>query len=310
MRKRLFVPADSGRASTLTPKRLELLAFIERDEPISTSQLRQRLAAVHGKKFDRSLRESLRWAFDAGLVVRTRLAVALGQGSSPLLYSLTARGRQLLSTSLPKEGGLRRALRPAKNQLFLAHHAACTDVRIAIELSAKSLGAGVEWTTERELRLPRWRIPTYFGAPIIPDAYCVLTRPDGSVARLLVEIDLGTVAPSRVSRKLEGYARIDALPEAFGGPTSAVVWLTNTPGRLKSVERLSERIARLPPGYLWLAVLSDVTPDAALTAPIFHVVGDPGRHSLIDPEYVASTANSLASDGRSPAGQYQDTRGR
>ena len=208
---------------SLTPTRVEILRHLAELRFLSLPQI-ARLCCPSGRRdlSEKSARRQMRALFDGGLVdvlpiSRAALAppgapndASLLYGSAPNVYMPTARGLDFLHRAgLAGPSGASRK-KPAygpRNSLFLAHELAVRDVRVWLELAARSGGHEVErWHDGEEavITLGRERGPSV----VRPDAWFVL-RLGRAVLVGLVEVDRGTERGDRRWReKLGAYGTL------------------------------------------------------------------------------------------------------
>jgi len=242
----------------MTPAKLRLLCGVASYRILSQPQA-VRLQGASEKSVQRALRD----LFDAGLVdivavPRAALAgphdvnaAALAYGSAPNIYTPSRKGLKLL-----QEHGLIAGGRPAppygpQNSLFLRHELAVRDVRLWLELAARTQpGQALRaWHDGPEAALDLGRT----GAPktLRPDAWFVyrVGRRDGRDAVLvgLVEVDRGTErGDRRWQEKLAGYEALFAggrLQEATGYVNARVLVITPDQARRERLAALLHRNA-------------------------------------------------------------------
>jgi len=155
----------------------------------------------------------------------TRLPSSSGQGSGPILLTIGPMGRRALAESLGvSESSFGRRSR-ARAPLFLHHHLAISDVRLAFELATAASGvfAHADWTPEWRLRSQPVRVSDPVTGPktvLVPDGALTLSLADGGEQEFLIEVDMGTITnPQRVRTKLRGYLLRHA------GHSQPVLWV-------------------------------------------------------------------------------------
>ena len=219
--------------------------------------------------------ERCRALLGAKLLVEVFVPVRPYSRSSRTVYALSARGARLVADErAERHHHLSESER--RSGLFLDHTLARNTLYVVLELLHR---AGT-------LQLLSWRhAPDEVGMsakiiedglarriPLVPDAV-VVVRADGRDELLVVEIDMGTVAPVRMARKYAAYWkawRLGTLARLAPAPVR-VLTLTTTPSRLARLRLASraaaegDRTTRL----FWFALLDGLDlahPDQVLTA--------------------------------------------
>ncbi len=219
---------------------------------------------------------------DAGLLASFRLPSQTGVGSGRAFLTLGRAGCRVLAERLGVQLGDLRRQQQACAPLFLAHHLAIGDLRLALELaSEEQTGLYLqEWIPEHELK----RVPLQVAGearpatvPLVPDGLFTLSRGDGAQQAFLLEMDMGTVAPKRLRAKLRAYFR---RPNAEAFPILFVV-----PDRVRqaaiaawAAQEAAQQAA--DPTVVWLTTRERVDPSTILTVPIWQVVGGPQAMAL------------------------------
>lgn len=253
------------------------------------------LASPDGKQRQTPTPASIVWLAAKGV-----LQVAQGHGIEVDLPSrLNENTSRKLEKTLRKEG-IFWAREPAWSKL--GHDLTLVDIRRAIE---KAIGSVTnlrieEWISEHAFRSQPDRI-TYqvtkkglaktFTREVIPDGSFTLidsvrqleSKPHQ--ARFLLELDMGTHSNPNFGRfKVAPYAAyVGSKPfvERFGGRTAR--WLVITTGavRLRNLMAQCRTHARAKASLFWFVLLKDVLTSNPLSDPIWQILGQGGKHSLV-----------------------------
>jgi Replication-relaxation len=229
-----------------------------------------------------------------GYLSAVRLPAQGGQGSGPSFLTIGTAARPLLASMLGVSSAELGRIEHSFAPLFVQHHSAICDTRLAIDLAVQQTGTPVqlvEWIPERELKRQPLRLTdpkTDATAPIVPDAALTLQLPDGRSQQLYLEQDMATVAPRRMRSKVRLYLALRA-----GTPGSPIILMVTTTARRQAA--LASWIAD---EAAWLRKQKSIPADATrffltttehlnertvLTEPIWQVVDGPERFSLAPP---------------------------
>lgn len=205
-----------------------------------------------------------------------RLPSLTGQGSGKAILALGARGRRVLAErrAIPLRALPR--LKLAASTLFVHHHFAVCDVRVALELAAERTKHVqlAEWLPEATLKRQPMKVQDVAppDAPaesktitLIPDG-AFLLRYDAREQPGMLEMDMGTLAPKRLQQKLRGYLLL--YPEL----RTPVFFVAPSEQRVQQIRRLAEsEAARLgaDPSFVFLTTRGALLAGPALTAPIW-----------------------------------------
>ena len=220
-----------------------------------------------------------------------------GNGRRPLLYMLTSHGAKLLVEELgcePEDIDWR----PEYNNVawpFLRHQLAINDAYVAFKLAAERIGWRLEhWVDDRILKQNADRVAlsrqdgSSRQVAVVPDAYMVLTHGPTDLC-LFVEIDRATMSVAPASHRTKSWRRrIQAYQAYFTSEaivtrytTRRIRVLTATTGnkRLANLKQATEEVG----GRLryWFALAGELTPDTALTAPVWQVASKEGLFPLL-----------------------------
>lgn len=239
-------------------------------------------------------RTRLRMLVAAGLLERQEQPVTRAEGRRPFLYMPTEAGCRLLIEELgvdPHEIDWK----PSYNRVgwpFLAHQLAINDLYVTALRACALHGWTLDtWIDDRFLRkthTARLQATGYAAGVVVPDAYFTVQAPAG-LFRFFVEIDRATmaVAPTSLStksweRRIEGYQTFFASPailEMYGTTSIRVLTVTTSERRLEHLKAAIEAVGGQK--RYWLATVSDTTPEAVFTSPIWHVATVVGRRALL-----------------------------
>ena len=291
-RRRRYTPAAVDGRIVLTPPKRALLETVARYGIASLPQLARLVCPS-----EKSARKHLRMLFDHGLVrvvPVSRFVLADGEaendasllfGSAPNVYTLTRKGANelgRLGSMVPER--LRDRYGP-RNTLFLAHELAIRDVRIWLELTARTCP---DHTLQRWVDGPDAEIPLSASGrvdprKVLPDAWFVYRLAAGVLVGL-AEVDRGTErSAGRWGQKLAAYTRLLAssdLKQTTGFHRARVLTFTPSPERRETLARFVEREA--PPEIafsFWFAAPG--WSDPGLSRPVWRHCGEPRLQPLI-----------------------------
>lgn len=209
-------------------------------------------------------------------------------GSSPTMYVLDKRGVELLRTEFGYENFVWYPSNKDLKTEFLAHTTAINTFRIAATLAAQVHGYElVKWMGESDLKANYDRVPirTPYGKmqsiSLIPDSYFLLKTPNG-YAHFFLELDRGTMTSKRFKTKVLAYlayAHTGLAEKRYGTNRFRVLTVTESQRRNDNLKGVTEGIEGK--NRFWFGVLSDLTPECVLTAPMWSVAGRDDRMALI-----------------------------
>ncbi len=211
-----------------------------------------------------------------GYLASTRLPSLTGKGSGKAFFTIGPKARPLLGQvygiPLSELARSSRAISP----FVVSHHLAICNIRMAFELAAErsvvfSLAA---WKGDRELHQNPMRIQdpeTQSSIVLVPDSSFTLVLPDGSQQSFLLEMDMGTISPTRMREKLRAYLlREEGLtPVLFVAPDQS---------RRKAIEKWATEEAHhlgTDPTVFMTAIKGQLSGHTILTSPVWQVVGGP-----------------------------------
>jgi hypothetical protein len=290
----------------LTTRDQEMLALVYEYGGVLVSHLCRRYFATPGGRSACYRRLALLTRH--GYLTTARLPAQSGQGSGPSFLTIGPAARPLLASMLgisPAElGRIEHRFAP----LFVQHHCAICDTRLAFELAIQHAPTPVqlvEWVPERELKRQPLRLTdpkTTMAAPIVPDAALTLQLPDGRSQQLYLEQDMATMAPRRMRSKVRLYLALRA-----GTPGFPIIVLVTTTRRRQAAlaSWISDEAAWLrkhksipaDATRFFLTTSEQLTEHTVLTEPIWQVVDGPERFSLAPPNAPAHGANGYPRPG-------------
>ena len=219
---------------------------------------------------------------DAGYLSAQRLPSLTGIGSGKAFLTPGPLGRQLLVRLLGVPlSDVARQSDPFSSAFYPTHHLRLCDVRCALELAAERIRdvAVTEFLPEVTLRKQPIRINDTYTAndrerqrtvTLVPDGAFRLTHA-GQTRRLLLEVDLGTIVPSRLALRLRGYLRLQTL-----GAALPLLFITTTDQRVAQVLAIVSREAGalgIDPTPIFVTTLDQVSADTVFTAPLWRQAG-------------------------------------
>ncbi len=221
-------------------------------------------------------------------------AVTAGPASSTPLYVLKKRGAQVLVDTF---GYDQRDLRLPKVRTFkwdfVEHTLKLSDVRLAIAVAARTQGWQLEtWWDELVFRATPDTVyltnshGRRVKKPVLPDGYfCLAGLPFGREgrARFLVEIDRGIEPKSAFRPQIEVYEQYTesgGYEARFQAKSLRILIVTTTVRRLATLQAVVARAGG--DRKYWFTTFDQLTPETALTEPIWQVLTEDGPLPLID----------------------------
>jgi len=233
---------------------------------------------------------SLRQMFDHEFVDRHFPIVHYGEGGSPTLYVLYREGiRHLKKLGYEDFDNVINAKRLSNE--FLEHTLAVNDARINITQACEDLEWGIEWYDEFYLKRNYDRVKIRGGKvskALIHDGYFIITIPNKGKAHFALELDRNTEAPKRFRDKLEASIanyKSGGYKRRFGAERLRVLVIVNSdiphldePRR----ERLTHLVDEHETDWFYFTTLEVLSPQAALTKPIWHLKGEQTPRALFN----------------------------
>jgi hypothetical protein len=267
------------RAQHLTPRDLALLEMVCRYEGCGIAHVHRRLwpegSGISGCYRRVGMLE------DARYLRVHRLPALIPHGSGKGLLTPGPRAATFLSDRV-EERQFRRFVRKHEVAAFFAeHHFAICDFRVALELAVERV-AGVSldgWVLESVMKRNPIRVAdvnqllnaTTHPITLIPDAAFKLSvRGEERVAYL--EMDMGTIAHSRLKQRLRGYL---LLSRSEPDPTPLFFVTTSNERVIHVVDAIEEQATNLrcDPTTIFVACCDEVATNTILTGPIWHRAG-------------------------------------
>lgn len=273
----------------LQPRDVEIVDAVHRHRVLSTEQIAALFFPTATVDVTSACRTRLRLLAREGLLERAEQEQIRSEGRRPYLYMLTHEGAQLLVDEL----GLDEEdidWRPSYNNVrwpFLRHQLAINQAYVAFRLGAEDIGWRLEhWTDDRILRrhhVERVYVPEANAeVAIVPDAYMVLSGPDGSPRlQFFLEIDRATLSVASTTHRVKSWQdKIRAYQAYFGSQQIVarygtrrirVLTVTTSATRCQNLKKATE--AHGGRSRYWFTTEDDIVPATALRAPIWRAAG-------------------------------------
>jgi hypothetical protein len=239
-------------AIVLTPRDQDLLVHVHKLGFLTAELVERAFFPEDAARRSRSscCYERLRQLWLWGYLDRVELPVArVFGGRRPYLYALGRRGVGRVEAVLGGERPVQRRRLERVDDLLTEHDLKAAALWAGLRTVVAATGLpGLRWEGEREVRARGWTVKeprVRRSIPVVPDAYCELTYPDGSVECVLVEVDMATLPLRRFRTKIAAFERFrdEGLFERRTGYEHFEVWVL-APSR-RRVENL-RRAARRP----------------------------------------------------------------
>lgn len=227
---------------------------------------------------------------DLNLLVQTRHIAAIRRPTMKarmpgLVYALDRRGADLLTQELDIDRAeLKwRAHRNLIGLLFLEHRLAANDVRIAMTLGARYIGAELaHWYNEPAIEEDVID-PVEGAAPLSfrPDAYLRLRFTTGRTLHAFLEVDRSSEAYVKIAAKVRRYIAYKEhrlFRTRVGARSFRVLFTVPSMRRLQSLKRVIEEADGR--SMFWLARAADVT-ESTLSSAVWRVAGSEELGSLV-----------------------------
>lgn len=269
--------SENPRAMRETERDRVILQLVYDYRILSQRQLEQLLGKARS-----TMQQSLVRLYDHRYLERIPVPI-VEIGSSPYLYILDKQGIETLQrqgiedfTGVPDKD---------VSLMFMEHTLAINKFRIAMTQACHEAGWTIPiWRTENEIKADYDKV-TIKGKgsrpkviPIVPDSYFVIESPDRGVAHFFLELDRGTMKHDLFQAKVEGYLsyyKQGGYEKRFKAKGFRVVTVVDTPTEAR-VHNLATHTAQMDGigRRFWFAHLPAITPETALTQPIWTVAGD------------------------------------
>lgn len=222
-----------------------------------------------------------------GYLKRYFFLVMNGYFHSPTLYTIDAKGVELLQREYGYTSDELRIIRNEPSQNFLYHTVGLSEIRLQLTQSSQRQHFKVaEWIDEKAHKadFDRMQVGQQL-LPIVPDGYCRLTTPEHKALHFFVEYDRGTEGLRFFKQKLSAYAmylRSNLCLKRYG--TTAIRVLTIVEGETTSRRIVSlQKVAEAVGGGRWFyfSSLEDITTGDILADPMWRRLGDETLSSLL-----------------------------
>lgn len=226
--------------------------------------------------------------YDHGYLERRFFPVVRNEGRSPTLYILDRKGADLLKTERGYDGiSWHHESKNLKTE-FLHHTLAINDVMVTMTVACRERGWQLEsWLTENEIKADYdWvHIRTATGrtqrVAVLPDSYFSIVARQRRYPFFL-ELDRGTTALKRFKNKIRAYLdyyRTGLYHQRYGNRSLRVLTVTLGEKRLANLKQATEETNG--EHWFWFAVLTDLTAETVLTAPLWRQAGRQETGALI-----------------------------
>jgi len=217
----------------LMPRDLEVLGHLVRFHRMTGQQIKE--IVPFGSVQTANYRLQKLWQH--GYVERNYWPLSLG--SSPAVYRLSHRGGAALASAIGGDVARYTRSSATRDQVFLEHALAVSQVLIAFELAARRAGHRLAWQIPADAldRLPD-PLEEEKSIPILPDA--ILLYEVGNLkVRAFLEVDRGTESLRRVASKVRGclaYLASGNYQRQYGRRTLRLLIVAPSGRRLASLE--------------------------------------------------------------------------
>jgi len=208
--------------------------------------------------------------------------------TSPVLYLLDKLGSEYLIRQCGYDEIRWQSSDNKVGYEYLEHLLAINTFRVEVAVACRESGYRLlTWQDDTTLKQDYDRV-TVAGitksVAVIPDGYFVIVTPDGA-SPLFLELDRGTMTSKRYKQKIAAYlayARSDLCEKRFGTRKFRVLTVTESQQRAVNLKRATEGMGGQR--RFWFGVLSEMTSDAVLTAPVWKVAGSDQAVTLLQME--------------------------
>ena len=286
----------------LTERDLEILQAICTARYMTAPQVealfwRNAKGGTYGSK--KAAQRRLRLLTHHRLLRRIEQPVKRGEGSAAYIYSINARGAEILVHEVGMDPAVVdwRPRSREENYPFLQHLLDTTDFRIALSLACKAHKVTlVSWTDEREIKSQEAYDYVSLTGPmggtqkvaVIPDASFVIRTGDRQ-ARYVLETDRGTVSISPTLWNRRGWTqKIRAYMEYYQSGlyekryqtvSMLVLTVTTSLARLEQMKAATEEVGG--DSRFLFTTFENAQADTLLTGEIWHRAGHEETYSLL-----------------------------
>lgn len=294
--------ADALPPLRLTKRDLAIVNACYEYRALNTPQIQQ-LFFNHSNTYGQLVQcqHRLKLLYHHGYLYRDEQPTKFREGHRPLIYFLDRKGAQLLSEYLGVEPAALdwhpRSNAAGAGHLFLDHLLKTNDVRIAISLAAAQEQAVIEsWLDDKALKSQQMKDYVQLHdigsdeAPValVPDGYFCLKLGNRQQHHFL-EADMGTVIvawgnPDRRAwaKKIHTYLKYHEhgqFQQRYQANSFRVLTVTTGERRLTHLKQVTEEAGGK--ARFWFTTFSQLTPETALSQPIWHIAGREGVYSLL-----------------------------
>ncbi len=283
MRLQRFKRAQAQDAPTfrLTERDIQIIQAVMNYRVLSTAQIRRLFFGVTSKSSQCDRR--LKGLYHYGFLERQPQPTLHAGDNKPMLYSLTAKGAQLLreqsseSVSSFRWSRIKGSLRYHYFEHLLGVH----DTRIAFMQACALLGFSMnKWIPEHEIRRAAFLCQKQAGndknvasLQVIPDGVCQFST-DNATHTLFIEFDQGSETLEKVFAKCQNYLtdhKSGKLAEQYQAETLRVLFVTTTAKRRKNILK---KLQTLESNQHFAVTHRElVTAENVLTSPIWYQSG-------------------------------------
>jgi Replication-relaxation len=238
----------------LTDTDEEILLSLSRYYYLTAAQI-SRLLFPDVKDDNRRSQRRLKLLSDAGYVLRLRALATPQYGSAPYVFTLGKKGRQYVARAgVPTPTYFRPSeeQEKARNNAFMLHTLATTDVLIAVERLCRQYPVSLEQLLiERELKAHRVYVDMPIeGEPgrtrkaaVIPDAWFQVSVAGGPALSISLELDRGTQDQKAWRQKVHALALWATGPyqQAFQTDNLTIAVAAPTPERRVALRTWTQR---------------------------------------------------------------------
>ncbi len=279
----------------LTKRDREIITAVYAYKILASPQIEVLFFPSPGKTHSRrsACQRRLQLLFHHEYLDRLFIPLVIGQGRTPFIYTLGARGAALIATKLGLDAGTMRRQPKAnkKGSLFLEHTLAVNDVRVMGDcLSRTSQWQLTSWLDDAIFRQEDYREKVPFrhqGAKVrrhYPDGYFIFQSADGlKKAHFFLELDLGTMSNARWREKVQAYTQFRESGRAaqhYGTNKFRLLTVTTSERRLANLKRTTEKAGGSR--FFWFTIQDqiDIEQPENLLAPIWSVSTKKGQYAL------------------------------
>jgi hypothetical protein len=241
-------------------------------------------------------RRRLKPLSENGYLYRGEIPTKQSEGSNPFVYWIDKNSRDWLAELLevaPSEIVIQPQERQMKEQ-GLNHLLRTNDVRVALNVAAlKNDYEIVEWLDDYHLKKAHADLKISIKSKrgnvsqvsLVPDGYFKLGRDFNGMkdAHFFIEADLGTETVENTwKKKIQtyiGFYKTGLFSSRYGAKYPRVLTVTTSQQRLENIKKATEEIGGKK--MFHFTTFENLSPETALTAPIWHVATAKELTSLV-----------------------------